>query len=117
MRAIWLLLGCVSFIAGLIGAFLPLLPTVPLMLLSAFFFARSSERLHNWLLTHPRFGAAIIDWHERGAISRRAKKLAVASIVATFAISLALGLAPVLLVIQGAVLLGVLLFILSRPSA
>ncbi len=117
MRAIWLFLGCISFMAGLIGAFLPLLPTVPLMLLSAFFFARSSERLHHWLLAHPRFGAAIIDWQERGAIGPRAKKLAVASIVATFAISLALGLAPVLLLVQGAILIGVLFFILSRPDA
>ncbi len=117
MRIFWLFLGCVSFGAGVVGAFLPLLPTVPLMLLSAFFFARSSERLHDWLLTHPRFGASIADWRERGAISPKAKKIAALSIMATFAVSLALGLSPMLLVFQGAVLIGVLFFILSRPTA
>ncbi|NHX28258.1 DUF454 domain-containing protein [Escherichia coli] len=98
------------------GIFVPLLPTVPFMLLAAFCFARSSERLHNWLLMHPRFGHHIVDWQERGAITRRVKWIATVSILATFAISLALGLRPLVLGIQAVTLGCVLLFIWSRPE-
>lgn len=116
MRILWLFAGIVSFLTGLIGAFVPLLPTVPLMLLAAFCFARSSERLHHWLITHPRFGPAIQDWSDRGAIARPAKWAASVSLVAAFALSLAIGLKPALLALQGVVLLAVAGFIWSRPD-
>ena len=59
MRVIWLIAGSISLGLGLLGVFLPLLPTVPFVLLAAFCFARSSERLHDWMLEHPKFGPAI----------------------------------------------------------
>lgn len=96
--------------------FLPLLPTVPFLLLAAFCFARSSERLHLWLLAHPRLGEPIRDWQERGAVGRRAKWLATASIAVTFGVSVALGLAVWVLAVQALVLLGVALFIWTRPA-
>jgi len=116
MRIVWAFCGilCVSF--GALGVFLPLLPTVPFMLLAAFCFARSSPQLHNWLISHPVFGPPIMDWQERGAISRRAKIAATVSIAAVFSLSLALALRPALLAVQAAVLLGVLGFIWSRPE-
>ncbi|MGB8622940.1 MAG: YbaN family protein [Paracoccaceae bacterium] len=117
MRLLWLFAGLVSIGLGMVGAVLPLLPTVPFLLLAAFFFARSSERLHNWLLTHPSFGAPIIDWQERGAISRRAKWIASLSMVAAFGISLALGVPPIILLVQAIVLSMVALFIWTRPEA
>jgi hypothetical protein len=52
------------------------LPTVPFVLLSAFAAARGSERLHAWLLAHPRFGPMIHDWQTQGAVSRRSKRMA-----------------------------------------
>ncbi len=117
MRAVWLSLGMFALALGVIGIFLPLLPTVPFLLLAAFGFARSSERLHHWLLSHPVFGPPISDWRERGAIGPRAKRLATISILAAFAISLALGLKLWILLTQAAVLTAVLVFIWSRPSA
>lgn len=116
MRILWLLAGIVSFLLGLIGAFVPLLPTVPLMLLAAYFFARSSERLHHWLITHPRFGPAIQEWSDRRAIARPAKWAATLSMIAGFALSVAIGLRPALLALQAAVLLGAALFIWTRPD-
>lgn len=116
MRLVWLFFGLLSLGAGLVGVVLPLVPTVPFLLLAAFCFARSSERLHNWLITHPKLGPSITDWHERGAISARAKRMATVSIVAVFAVSLAIGLRPSLLVIQAITLGCVLLFIWSRPN-
>jgi uncharacterized membrane protein YbaN (DUF454 family) len=117
MRYVWASLGIVSVAVGLLGVVLPLLPTVPFMLLAAFFFARSSERLHGWLLAHPTFGPPIIDWQERGAISARGKRIATLSILVVFGISLLLGLHWQLLLIQALVLSCVLFFIWSRPSA
>ena len=115
-RGLWLVAGLVALGLGLVGAVLPLLPTVPFLLLAAFCFARSSARLHGWLVGHPRLGPPIRDWEERGAISRRAKLLASLSIAATFAVSVWLALAAWVLAVQGVTLAAVALFIWSRPE-
>lgn len=117
MRIVWAGLGVLSVALGLIGVVLPLLPTVPFMLLAAFCFARSSERLHGWLLAHPTFGPPIVEWQERGAINLRGKRFATVSIALVFGISLALGLRWQILGIQAVTLCCVLIFIWSRPSA
>lgn len=117
MRFLWVLLGLLCIVLALVGTVLPFLPTVPFLLLAAFFFARSSKRLHKWLLSHPRFGPAIIDWQERGVIRRSSKWLSSASIALAFILSLMLDLHPTLLVIQASLLVAVGLFIWSRPEA
>jgi uncharacterized protein len=116
VRHLWTAAGMLSFAVGAIGAFVPLLPTVPLMLLAAFCFARGSEGFHDWLLDHPRFGAAIRDWRAHGAISRPAKRAAVGAVALAFATTLLLGVPAYALAIQAAVLACVLVFILSRPD-
>ncbi len=100
---------------GIIGIFLPLLPTTPFLLLSAFCYARGSRRVHGWLLNHPVFGPPIAHWRAHGAISRRAKFLAAIAILAAFVVSLALGLASWILIVQALVLCGVSIFIFTRP--
>lgn len=117
MRPLWTLGGFLSFGLGFVGVWLPLLPTVPFMLLAAFCFARGSERFHDWLLAHPTFGPAIRDWRASGAISRRGKRAALAAIVAGFTISVILGVRPEILALQAAVLACVTVFILTRPDA
>ena len=82
-RWLWWLLAYVSLGLGLVGIVLPGLPTVPFVLLAAFAAARGSQRLHAWLLAHRRFGPVIRDWEEQGAVSRRAKRLATAMMVAS----------------------------------
>lgn len=76
-RWAWWLLAYAALGLGVIGIFLPGLPTVPFVLLSAFAAARGSERLHRRLLDDPRFGPMIRDWQQHGAVSRRGKRLAV----------------------------------------
>ncbi len=116
VRHLWTAAGLVSFAIGAVGAFLPLLPTVPLMLLAAFCFARGSEPFHQWLVQHPRFGPGIRDWQAHGAISRRGKRAAVIAMAAALGASLLFGVPRYVLAIQAVALVGVLVFILTRPE-
>ena len=77
-RWAWWLLAYASLGLGLVGIFVPGLPTVPFILLSAFAAARGSERLRRRLLEHRTFGPMIRDWEAHGAVSRRAKRMAIA---------------------------------------
>lgn len=117
MRVLWAVSGLFSMALAFLGVFLPLLPTVPFVLLAAFCFARSSERLHRWLLTHPSFGPMITNWQDNGAISLRAKRLATASIGGVLALSVLLGAPLTVLGLQVLILCAVMLFIWTRPSA
>jgi uncharacterized membrane protein YbaN (DUF454 family) len=116
MRFLWATLGLICVALAIIGVVLPLLPTVPFLLLAAFFFARSSSRLHNWLLSHPTFGPFIDDWSHSGAIRPRAKRYATLSILAVIAISLAIEIPTFIIIIQSVTLSLVLLFIWTRPN-
>ncbi|HRO26748.1 MAG TPA: YbaN family protein [Luteimonas sp.] len=89
-RWAWWLLAYVALGLGLVGMFLPGLPTVPFVLLSAFAAARGSDRLHQRLLADPRFGPMIRDWQAGGTVDRRAKWLATWTMLASAAILVAL---------------------------
>ncbi len=116
MRALWLATGGLFLGFGLLGVVLPVLPTTPFLLLAAGCFAKSSPRLHGWLLSHRLFGPPIRNWEENGAISRPAKRLAAGSMAAVFALSLVLGLSWKVLLAQG-VLIGIgAAFVLTRPD-
>jgi len=81
---LWIIAGWVSFLLGLIGIFLPLLPTTPFILLAAFCFDRGSPKLHRWLINLPKVGKLIKDWNEKKVIPVYAKVIAVSMI--TFSI-------------------------------
>ena len=90
MRTAFLILGLMSVVLGLVGIFLPILPTVPFMLLAAFFFARSNPAWERRILEHPRFGPPILAWRERRAIGRHAKVAAVIALAASAVMGLLL---------------------------
>lgn len=116
MRWIWVSLGVLFVLLGTIGVFLPIMPTVPFLLLAAFFFARSSEKMHAWLLSHQIFGPPIEGWQRNGAIGRRAKILSSLSMLAGFGITVLLGVPLLFLALQAAVLIAVAVFIWTRPE-
>ena len=76
-------LGIVSLALGVMGVFLPVLPTTPFLLLSAALFFRSSPRLYDWLLSHPRLGVYIKNFREYKAIPLRVKVVSVSLVWAT----------------------------------
>jgi uncharacterized membrane protein YbaN (DUF454 family) len=115
-RPFWFVVGIVCVAAGAAGAVLPLLPTTPFLLLAAYAFARSSPRLHRWLLAHRQFGPLIDDWNQHGAIARNTKIMALGLMAATLALAVALGVPPWVLAMQAVALAGSGLFVATRPD-
>lgn len=70
---LWRSLAVLSLAAGLVGVFLPVVPTVPFVLLAAWAGSRGWPALEAWLLDHAVYGPPIRQWRERGAVPRRAK--------------------------------------------
>lgn len=77
MKTLLSFLGIVSLVMGIAGIFLPLLPTTPFLLLSAWLFVRSSPRLYGWLMNHPKLGPYIRNFRENRAIPLRVKIVSV----------------------------------------
>lgn len=76
LRPLWLAAGGVALGLGVLGVFLPLLPTTPFVLLAAFCFSRGSARWERWLSEHPRWGPMVQGWRRHHAVPLRAKQLA-----------------------------------------
>jgi uncharacterized protein len=89
VRLLFAAFGTLFLGLGVVGIFLPLLPTTPFLLLAVACYARSSRRIFNWLLNHPRFGPLIREWREYRAMPYRAKRTALVLIALSFAISIA----------------------------
>lgn len=87
-KTLLLLCGWICVALGLLGAFLPLLPTTPFLLLASACFMRGSPRLNHWLLNHPQFGPILNNWHHHRAVSKHVKRRANIMIVASFAFSI-----------------------------
>ena len=73
MKTICIILGTLSLGLGILGIFLPLLPTTPFLLLTAALYFKGSPRLYQWLLNHKYFGTYIRNFRENKAIPLRAK--------------------------------------------
>ena len=83
IRSAWFALGVTAVAIGAVGVAVPLLPTVPFLILAAYCFARSSTSLERWLVEHRRFGPHIRAWRTRGAIGRPAKRSAMVALAAS----------------------------------
>ncbi|MEQ9365082.1 MAG: YbaN family protein [Leptospirales bacterium] len=118
VRYLLAIVGALSVALGILGVFLPLLPTTPFLLLAAVCFANSSERFYNWLMNHRLFGPYIREWRLHGTIPLRAKIVAIALIVLTIGASI-LFVIPLLVVkiFLACIGLGVIAFLLRTPTS
>lgn len=117
LRPLLLGLGWLSFALGVIGAFLPVLPTTPFLILSAYLFSKSSAKLHSWLLDLPTFGPMIRDWETKRVIRPKAKfyALIVLAVVMSSSILFA-DLKTPLKIMLAAIWISTSAFILTRKS-
>lgn len=80
MKYLLVFLGSLSLLMGVLGIFLPVLPTTPFLLLSAALYMRSSSRLYDWLLSHKYLGPYIKNFRENKAIPLRVKIISVSMV-------------------------------------
>ncbi len=117
MRHLYLVLGLGFVALGFVGAFLPLLPTVPFLILAAACFARSNERLNRWLRDHPRFGPMIAEWEAHRVIPPRAKLISSTAMAGSLAWMIWGAQVSTLAWVSAAIILGAsAAYVLSRPS-
>lgn len=116
-RLAWAAVGWTSLGLGLVGLLLPVVPTTPFIILSAFAFNRSSPKMRARLETNRHFGPAIRDWEERGAIRTHHKVAACGLMAASLGGAVWLGLAGWIILVQGTAMGAAALFVLTRPSA
>lgn len=117
-RIVFIAIAWISFILGVIGAFVPLMPTTCFMLLAVWAASKGSPRFANWIREHPRFGPAVVAWEGERAIPRHAKWLAVSMLGASILV-LAFTVAVLwlkLALIAGLALLGVWIFTRPEPA-
>ena len=116
-KKVLIFFGFLSLGLGLIGSILPLLPTTPFLLLSAFFFSKSSERWYNWLIRMPKIGVQIQDWNEHGVISNKSKVICIISIVSvTVWLTIYSTYGHIIKTVIPTILVLLLGFILTRPN-
>jgi uncharacterized membrane protein YbaN (DUF454 family) len=106
MKYLLAILGVISLGLGILGIFLPLLPTTPFLLLSAFLFARSSKKLHSWLLNHKILGKYIYDFLQDKSIPMGVKIVSTSMLWATI-------VGSIIFVANGKIWLQILLFAIA----
>jgi len=117
VRALYCSLGWLFFLTGLIGAFLPVLPTTPFMILALWMFSKSSERFHRWLYHHRIFGPSLQKWQQHRVIPTKAKLASISMMSLSFVYMLIYS--PVswqMDVLIGLFMLTGAWYVLSKPS-
>ena len=109
-------LGLVSTALGIVGVFVPGLPTTIFLIVALWAFSRSSDRLKMWLWTHPKFGPGLQAWHMHRVIPRRAKVSAVVVMLLSLAILIALRHSWTLPIIVAVIMVPIAIWICTRRS-
>ena len=117
LRLFYLVAGLILLATGIIGIFVPLMPTTIFLILAAWCFSKSSVRLEAWLLGHATLGPTIVNWQRHGVIPRRGKIMACSGMVLGFALFLFTAHPALWLLLLVATSLGACAwYVLSRPS-
>ncbi|ATB39550.1 hypothetical protein CYFUS_004994 [Cystobacter fuscus] len=116
-RPFFTAIGFICVGLGMLGAFLPLLPATPFLLLALWAFSRSSPRFHHWLYTHPHFGSRLQEWNQYGTVPVKVKASAISAMGVSFALmAFVLRVKWPVLALSGSLMLVGAAYILSRPS-
>ncbi len=119
LRILLMALGWLWIAIAFIGVVLPIIPTTGPVLLAAFLFSLSSERFDNWLVNNRIFGGIVRDWRAGEGFTVRAKMIAVAAIVASFAISTIFALSDTSMYLRigmWVLALAIAAYVVSRPT-
>ena len=117
MRGFFLALGTVALVLGVLGIFLPLLPTTPFVLLAAACYARGSRRFYQWLLAQRTFGPIVHEWQHHRSIPYKTKLTAVVLMSLTLGTSIVFFVRPVWLKVTLAVMgVGLAVWLYRMPS-
>lgn len=116
LRYLLIAVGLLCVALGIVGIWLPGMPTTVFLILALAAFARSSERLHTWLITHPQFGAALRDWLLHRAIPRRVKLIALVTMVFSLVVLALVGTNWVYLSATAALMAVGAAYIVTRPA-
>jgi uncharacterized membrane protein YbaN (DUF454 family) len=116
VKIVYLCIGIGCLGVGALGVLLPGLPTSPFLALAAWAFALSSQRLHTWLTTHPRFGPPIQLWQAHRVIPRPMKCSAITMMGLSLGSAIWIEAPLGLLTFTGATMAGGAVFVLRCPS-
>jgi hypothetical protein len=72
-KIFYTLIGTISLLLGIIGIILPVLPTTPFILFSAWCYFRGSRRFHDWLINHPYLGPIVAEYGEGEGMTKESK--------------------------------------------
>lgn len=112
----WVILGWLCVGLGVIGIALPLLPTTPFLLLAALCFSKGSEKIYQWLVSHPTLGPPIRDWQDKRSISRRSKVVASITMLVLLVITPLVGAPLWAAAVQALALIAVATFLWRQPE-
>ncbi len=116
-QAGYLALGGLMLALGIIGAFLPVMPTTIFLIIAAWCFGRASPRLEAWMLDHPQFGPPLRQWREQGAVGLRAKLAAVFGMASGYALFwFGSEPTPLIAVAVALFMLSAAIYVVSRPE-
>ena len=116
-KGIYLIVGTISLAAGIVGIFLPVLPTTPFILLSAWCFFRSSSKIYNWVISNERFGPTVENYQEGRGITRPTKVKAIVMMWLTITASIYLTIRNMYLIaLLYLIAIGVTIYLYRLPT-
>lgn len=115
-RSAFLVLGVICVGLGIVGAFVPVMPTTIFLILAVGCFSKSDPRLERRLLDHPRFGPVLSDWRSTKSIRRKTKFVAIATIIVTISLSVLAIHKTWVQALVGGIGIGVCLYIWTRRT-
>lgn len=116
VRVAYASLAGIALALGIVGLFLPLLPTTPFILVAAWAASKGSPRLHRWIWNHPHMGPLLHNWHTKGAVPRTAKWLACISMSLSWIGMMAMGMSWIILAVTALLFISVCAFLITRPE-